>query len=167
MNDTVRTSAVTSYSTGDTLRVVAGTGSFNGSWVGPFLQSIDNVVPYLALASTYNFVTNPLFSVPSHPISCSENDELCSSYLFPGGTYLMYPQPSPQQQQTRDSVIIIHDAPATQLDFSQGLVAGDTFLQGDCAAYGSDNSIVGVVLCLAPSQASPGSVNAGSFPPRA
>jgi hypothetical protein len=155
----VKTSVITAYNQTDTFHVTAGTGQFNGSFVESFLESIDNVVPYWALASTYNFVTNPLFSAPSRPISCPRRGTQCDSYIFPGGTYLMYPQPS--LQPTADSTIIIYDAPGTQIDFALGIDASDQFLSQDCIVYGNDNSLVAVEFCLAMSQASKGSILAG------
>ena len=155
----VKTSVITAYSPIDTFNVTAGTGKFNGSFVEPFLESIENVVPYWALASTYNFVKNPLFSIPSQPISCPNRGTQCDSYLFPGGTYLMYPQPSPPP--SANSTIIIRDAPGTQIDFAQGLDASDRFLSQDCTVYGNENSVVGVEFCLAMSHVSEGSVLVG------
>ena len=157
----VKTSTITAYNHKHTFNVTAGTGQFNGSFVESFLESFGNVVPYWALASTYNFVTNPLFSISSRPISCPGRATQCGSYLLPGGTYLMYPQPSPQP--LVDSTIIIFDAPGTQIDFAQGLDASDQFLSQDCIVYGNDNSLVGVEFCLAMSQSSEGSVIAGMF----
>ena len=157
----VKTSVVTAYDHKDTFHVTAGTGPFNGSFVEPFLQSIDNVVPYWALASTYNFVTNPVFSISSRPINCPKRGTQCDSYLFPGGTYLMYPQPSPQPP--ADSTIMIYNAPGTQIDFSQGLDVSNQFLSEDCIVYGNENSIVAVDFCLAKSQVSEGSVLAGTL----
>lgn len=158
----VRTSSITAYNHSDTFHVTAGTGPFNGSFVEPFLESFDNVVPYWALALTYNFVSNLLFSISSRPITCPRRATQCDSYLLPGGTYLMYPQPSPQP--SADSTVIIYDAPGTQIDFAQGLDASDQFLSQDCIVYGDENSLVGVEFCLAMSQASKGSVLAGRFP---
>lgn len=150
----------------DTFQVTAGTGPFNGSFVEPFLDSIGNVVPYWALASTYNFIVNPLFSIPSSPISCLSKGIQCDSYLFPGGTYLMYP-PLINPPPSVDSTVIIYDAPGTQIDFSRGLDATDQFISQDCIVYGNNNSRVGVEFCLAASQASEGSILAGrlSQPP--
>ncbi|GAB7354876.1 hypothetical protein MBLNU459_g5518t1 [Dothideomycetes sp. NU459] len=155
------TSTVTAYNNTDTFHVTAGTGQFNGSFVEPFLKSIGDVVPYWALASTYNFVTNPLFAIPSRPISCPGGETQCDSYLLPGGTYLMSPQPS--SQPSADSTIIIHDAPGTQIDFASNLDAGDQFLPRDCIVYGNDDSLVGVEFCLAVSQVHQGSIVAGVF----
>lgn len=152
---------MTAYIPMETLNVTAGTGRFNGSFVEPFLENIDNVVPYWALASTYNFVKNPLFSTSSHPVSCPNRGALCDSYLLPGGTYLMYPQPS--SPPSANSTIIIHDAPGTQIDFAQGLDPRDQLLSEDCIVYGNNNSLVGVKFCLAMSHVSEGSILAGKL----
>lgn len=150
---TVGTSTTTAYRTLSTMEVTAGTGSFNGSMVEPFVASFSKQVPFWALASTYNFVTNSQFSHMSQPVACS--DLRCDSYLFPGGTYLMFP-PTPT-----DGTIVIHDAPGTQIEFSKGLGDGDRFLAQDCVVYGSEKSLVGVYFCLAASRVKEGSIIAG------
>jgi hypothetical protein len=150
---TVGTSTTTGYRTLSTMKVTAGTGSFNGSMVEPFVASFSKQVPFWALASTYNFVTNSQFSHVSQPVACS--DVRCDSYLFPGGTYLMFP-PTPT-----DATIVIHDAPGTQIEFSKGLDDGDRFLAQDCVAYGSEKSLIGVYFCLAGSRVKEGSIIAG------
>ncbi|EXJ83373.1 hypothetical protein A1O1_06995 [Capronia coronata CBS 617.96] len=159
----VETSTVTAYRCTERFDVTAGTGQFHGSFVEPFLEENGHVVPYWGLASTYNFVKNSVFSIPSHPISCPRRVAQCDSYLFPGGTYLMYPQPTPTSPLSTDAAIIIDHAPGTQVDFARGLDPLDGFLAQDCVVYGSDSSIVGVQFCLAESQVSPGSVLAGVF----
>ena len=57
----VNTSIIMAYHPTSTFYVIPGTGQFNRSYVAPFLQSIDNTVPFWALASTYSFVSKLSF----------------------------------------------------------------------------------------------------------
>lgn len=59
----VGTSFTTAYQSIREMNVTAGLGQFNGSLVEPYLQQVNYQVPYFALASTDNFIKNPMFSV--------------------------------------------------------------------------------------------------------
>lgn len=159
----VSTSTVVPYKPTDAFAVTAGTGHFNGSFVWPFLQKNSALLPYWALAATYNFVSNSLFSIPINSVSpdCFTTCARCDSYLLPGGTYLMYPQPQPLLESDEDSTILIRDAPAMQLDFTKGLHNSDEFLSGDCKVYPDESNHVGVEFCLAKSRTTQDSLIAG------
>lgn len=62
---------------------------------------------------------------------------------------------------SEDVTVVIHDAPGTQVEFSEGLISGDSFLEEDCVVYGSNDNIVGIYFCLAKSRAREGSLMAG------
>ncbi|KAJ5746569.1 hypothetical protein N7520_011751 [Penicillium odoratum] len=131
----VNTSATTSYYPINTFDVLAGTGPFNGSLIGPFLEEFNTTIPYFAIAGSYSFVNDPAFSISIEPSSCAGEMTPCNSYLFPGGIYLMWPQLN--SSMPVDTVISIENAPAMRVDFAKGLSSNDNFfLAADCTTYG-------------------------------
>jgi hypothetical protein len=70
----------------------------------------------------------------------------------------MYPPVS--RQPDSDSVVVIYDAPGTQLDF-QSQESPIAFLEQDCVTYPEDSPTVGVKLCLAKNTEIKGAIDAG------
>jgi hypothetical protein len=143
-----------------TFKVTAGTANFNGSFVAPTLTNADGSISYWILTSSGTFLHNPQFSVEIDPINCSRNQDDCDSYILPGGVQTMSPNPVYD-----DSVPIalVHNSPASQIEFQKGINVHDTFQQHDCVAIGDDRYVVGVQLCLSPSTVSNGSIVAGMW----
>ncbi|KAH6883593.1 hypothetical protein B0T10DRAFT_518691 [Thelonectria olida] len=156
----INTSVITSYYPIDVFDVLAGTGPFNGSLVGPFLRDFNTTIPYFALASSYSFIYNPQFSVSLKPSSCAGAMIPCDSYILPGGTYLMWPQLNSTVPD--GSVISIESAPAMRIDFAEGLSSQDNFFSSaDCAVFGKDR--VGLQFCLSDSAVHHESLKAGIY----
>ncbi|KAH8690821.1 hypothetical protein BGW36DRAFT_432603 [Talaromyces proteolyticus] len=155
----INTSTMTSYYPISTFNVLAGTGPFNASLIGPFLQQFNTTIPYFALASSYSFINNPAFSISLEP-SCSGSMTPCDSYLLPGGIYLMWPQLSGNVSD--GSVVSIQNAPAMRIDFTEGLGSDDNFFSAsDCTVYG--DGLAAVNFCLSESNIHHGSLKAGVY----
>ncbi|KAI3578616.1 hypothetical protein IWW34DRAFT_911570, partial [Fusarium oxysporum f. sp. albedinis] len=156
----INTSVTTSYYPIETFNVLAGTGPFNGSLVAPFLKELNTTIPYFALANSYSFIHNPQFLLSLEPPSCPGGMTPCDSYLLPGGTYLMWPQPNGTVSE--GSVISIEAAPAMRIDFAEGLSSRDGFFSlADCAVFGRNR--VGLQFCLSDSTVDKGSLKAGIY----
>jgi hypothetical protein len=141
-----------------TFTAIAGVGPFNGSFVGNELNNTAGAITYQVLVYAYNFVTNSQFSIMASPVSCSAG---CDSYIFPGALWSL--NSTPPDSPVSDTVVTIYNAPAIQMDFTEGLSDGDEFsLSGpDCTLYGEDGNAVGIIFCLAKSKAHAGSIIAG------
>jgi hypothetical protein len=157
-NFTVDTHVAMVYDPFLTFPAVAGVGPFNGSFVEYELNNTAGAITYQVLVYAYNFVTNSQFSVMASPVSCSTG---CDSYIFPGALWSLNRTP-PAIPQT-DAVVTIYDAPAIQMDFTDGLSGGDEFdlLGSDCTLYGENGNAVGIIFCLAKSRAHDRSIIAG------
>ncbi|KAI8710957.1 hypothetical protein NCS52_01524600 [Fusarium sp. LHS14.1] len=156
----INTSVTTSYYPIDVFDVLAGTGPFNGSLVGPFLREFNTTIPYFAIANSYSFIYNPEFSVSLQPSSCAGGMIPCDSYILPGGTYLMWPQLN--STVSVGSVISIESAPAMRINFAEGLSSGDNFFSSaDCAVFGENR--VGLQFCLSDSTVHHESLKAGIY----
>ncbi|KAM5529869.1 hypothetical protein FOXYSP1_17713 [Fusarium oxysporum f. sp. phaseoli] len=154
----INTSVITSYYPIDVFDVLAGTGSFNGSLVGPFLRDFNTTIPYFAIANSYSFIYNHQFTISLQPSSCTDGMIPCDSHILPGGTYLMWPQLN--RTVPVGSVISIESAPAMRIDFAEGLSSQDNFFSSaDCAVFGKNR--VGLQFCLSDSTIHHESVKAG------
>ncbi|EEP79552.1 predicted protein [Uncinocarpus reesii 1704] len=157
---------VTGYDAVYTYDVTAGVGQFNGSFVTPYIQKLQNlspeypyrVVPYTALSTVYSLIVNPMHSSISRPIACDDAD--CDSYLLSGG--LIMTTPWPPTSHPSDPVIQIYDVQSAQMEFRRNIEEGDGFVDGDCTVFGDEISVIGIRLCLANSRKNSGSVIAGS-----
>jgi hypothetical protein len=152
----VNTSVATVYDPILTFNVTAGAGSFNGSFVKPTLQNVGGRISYWILASAYDFIMNPQFSVMASPVSCSGG---CDSYIFPGAVWSM--NPAVPDDAPANSMVTIYNSPASQMEFRKGLSDGDRFSEQDCTVYGESTGPIGAEFCLARSQAYEGSIIAG------
>lgn len=138
--------------------VTAGTGRFDGKYVAPTMAIADGSLSYWVLATSSTFLDNSQFSCPIEPVSCVGSTGQCESYLLAGGLQSMSPNPP---KSNKDSIVIIYDSPASQVEFASDIDERDHFSTEDCVVYGNKNYRVGVELCLAPSVASKGSIIAG------
>jgi hypothetical protein len=137
-------------------RVTAGIGPLNSSYVPRYLQHLQNletgyshvVVPYSVQAIVFNLVTNPVHSVARRPVrigACAQDH--CDSYLLRGG--LISATPWPPIMKPSAPVIQFVDTPACQIDFQDGLRAGDVFSDHDWTLSGANTTRLGVKFCLA------------------
>ncbi|KAI9766721.1 MAG: hypothetical protein M1840_006365 [Geoglossum simile] len=163
----VKTTLATAHDPIHTYDATAGVGQFNGSYVKPFFEKLQNpnpeyryrVMPYSIHAIVYNLVVNSLYSTVSPPINCEGRN--CDSYLLTGG--LIMATPLPPTIYPSYPLILIHDVPASQLEFRRGLSDEDTFSEGDCTVYGSEGFLIGVRFCVANSRVAHGSLIAGIY----
>jgi hypothetical protein len=82
----------------------------------------------------------------------------CESYLLPGGIQSLSPDlPS----SNTDPIVVVHDAPASQVKFTIDLDENYQFAPSDCVGYGDDRYLLGLQICLAPSSVINGSIVAG------
>ncbi|KMU73562.1 hypothetical protein CISG_10104 [Coccidioides immitis RMSCC 3703] len=161
------TSLMTGYDSVYTYNATAGVGQFNGSFVQPYLQKLQNlspqypyrVVPYTALSMLYDFVVNPMHSVVGDPIACHDKD--CDSYLLTGG--LIMTTPWPPLSHPSESVIKIYDVPSTQIEFKRRISERDIFMDKDCMVFGDDQTLIGLRFCLANNPKANGSITAGLY----
>ncbi|KAI1967016.1 hypothetical protein LOZ58_000509 [Ophidiomyces ophidiicola] len=161
------TSLATGYDALYSYNVTAGVGQFNGSFVEPYLQKLQNLTPeypyriisYTTLSTAYNLVVNPMHSVIIPPISCKEDG--CDSYLLSGG--LVMTTPWPPTDHPSHPVIQIYNVPSTQIEFRRNIDEGESFLNDDCTMFGDQSSLIGIKLCLAHSRKVNGSVIAGKY----
>jgi hypothetical protein len=154
----VNTSFSTEYESDATFRVTAGTANFDGSLVAPTLTSANGSLSYWILSSSSTFLQNQQFSIGIDPINCSQNQENCTSYILPGGIQTMSPNPVGNSS---DPITLVHNSPASQIEFQKGMDVQDIFQQNDCIAVGDEQYVVGVQLCLSLSTISNESVVAG------
>ncbi|KAL4994396.1 hypothetical protein BDV10DRAFT_189064 [Aspergillus recurvatus] len=151
--------------------VTAGVGQFNGSYVGSYIELLQDretgsgysytVVPYWMQAVVNNLVTNPMHSVAGRPVpagACVEHE--CDSYLLPGG--LIGASPWPPTNHPSAPMVRMDDAPSVQLDFAAGL-RGHSFSEDECTVFGGNNTVVGISFCVADSQTVNGSFAAGVY----
>jgi hypothetical protein len=155
---TVNLRIATVYEATSYHEVAAGIGAFDGSLVGPTLNSSHGALPFWILASAYGLVDNPEFVTASSPVDCSGNSTVCSSYLFPGGLQTILPSlsatdPSP--------FVVIYNSPAIQMDFEQRGDLYHEFSTSSCLTYGDPNGAVGIELCLQADPDVPGGIRAG------
>lgn len=163
----VNTSLVTVYEPSFTYDLLAGVGQFNGSYVGPFIEHYQvqevnksiEVVPYTSLAPSYNLVSNPIYSIGSEPINCTEDD--CESYLLTGGLALA--RPWAPTNYTHDPVIVIKNVLGTQIDFQPGFAPGEILEDSDCDLFYQEPYLIAIRLCVAQSRGSQGSYIAGQL----
>jgi hypothetical protein len=154
----VNTSFGTAYEPNLTFNATAGTGSFNGSFVAPTIASVNGSVSYWILATSTTFLNNPQFSAMIGSVFCSANEVSCESYLLPGGLQSLSPDPP---SSNLDPVVVVHNALASQVEFTMGPEENYLFAPSDCVVYGDDRYLVGLQMCLAPSLAINGSIVAG------
>ncbi|KAL6232432.1 hypothetical protein BDW75DRAFT_242960 [Aspergillus navahoensis] len=153
--------------------VTAGIGHFNGSYVGSYIELLQDrereagsgypytVVPYWMQAVVNNLVTSPMHSIAGRPVpvgACIEHE--CDSYLLPGG--LIGASPWPPTEHPSAPVVRMDDAPSVQLDFAAGL-RGHSFSEDDCTVFGGSITVVGIRFCVAESQTVNGSFAAGLY----
>jgi hypothetical protein len=155
---TVNLRIATVYEATSYYDVAAGIGAFDGSLVGPTLNISNGIIPYWVLASAYGLVDNAEFVTTSNPVACTENRNVCNSYLFPGGLQTILPSlnasdPSP--------FVIVQNSPAIQMDFQQRTDSYNDFSSSNCLAYGDNRTKVGVELCVRANPDVPGGVIAG------
>ncbi|ORY00364.1 hypothetical protein BCR34DRAFT_494609 [Clohesyomyces aquaticus] len=152
----IRTSFSTVYESGVPYIATAGTGPFNGSLVKPTLKDNGGSISYSILATAPSFLQNPQFAISVQPVKCLPGKEHCESYLLPGGLMAVS---SNIPNGTSDPLIIIHDAPASQVEFrTEG--AGNAFSSSvNCSTFGDRD--IGIRLCLQPSVIYNGSVDVG------
>jgi hypothetical protein len=161
----VKTSLSVIYEPVFTYDVRAGIGPFNGSYVETYIKAFNtmnegydlNVVPYSDMATIQSLVVNPMHSVQTEPVTCSAAQ--CDSYLLPGG--LATATPWPPVNYTGEDVIVIASAPATQVDFRDGLAQGDSFQHDDCDTFGAEDVYIGLRFCSAWSNVQEGALIAG------
>jgi hypothetical protein len=155
---------MTTYETSSTFNATAGTGSFNGSLVPHAMTVFNGSIPYWILAAAYGLVTNPQFTITSEPLDCSTtvSPGSCLSYLFPGGIQTMIPSLNTAES-AGSPYVVVHRAPAVQIDFNTRADLYQHFSAKDCAVYGDPNYNVGVELCIATDTLIPGAVVAGAL----
>lgn len=137
------------YDTAITYNVTAGVGTFNASYVAPFLDYLQlispgynyRVLPYNYYAVVFNLVIDPTYSGPSSPVNYFGDD---FSYLLTGGLQMATPW-TPSGYEDYPLVKIEH-IPSVQLDFSS--FETDVFHNDDCSVYGQDTTAIGVRLCV-------------------
>jgi hypothetical protein len=125
------------------------------------LRRQNGSVSYWILASAFNFITNPQFSIPAAPVSCSVEDH-CDAYIFPGALWSM--SPSIPENTPVDVLVDISTSPALQVEFKRGLSTEDSFnIDDDCQLYTDAVGQIAIFVCLAPSQVFDGSIIAGEY----
>ena len=92
------------------------------------------------------------------PVLCSAIDTSCSSHLLPGGLQSISPNPPTS---VPDPIVVVHDAPASQVEFTSKADENYEFAPKHCVAYGNEKYVVGLQMCLAPSSRINGSIIAG------
>ncbi len=107
---------------------------------------MDGTLSYWILATASTLLNNPQFSTNIQPILCSVTNSSCASYLLPGGLQSISPNPPSANS---DPIVVVHESPVSQVEFTLGLDERDEFVPTDCVAYGDDNLIVGLQLCVA------------------
>ncbi|KAI1846979.1 hypothetical protein JX266_006854 [Neoarthrinium moseri] len=162
----LQTSQDVIYDTLNIHNVTAGVGSFQGSYVQPFIDFLQGtqegypyeVLPYGYYAPVYNLVINPMFSSLTDPIRCSGNN--CYSYLLSGGLEMVTPWIS--LEDSSFPLIQIHDVPSIQLEYTS-LSDYHRFSSTDCSILGSPASSIAARLCLSMDKSNAGTLNAGLF----
>jgi hypothetical protein len=114
-------------------------------------------VAWNILALVSNMVSNPEYSIPIAPESCSGDN--CTSYLITGG--LSSTTPWPPTGYDDSPVVQIWNALAVQVDYSKNLGSQDSFTQDDCVLIGDPGSLIGMAFCLTQSKTYPGSYASG------
>jgi hypothetical protein len=138
--------------------MTAGIGVFNSSLVQPSLNEWNHSVPYGLSSQLYNFVVNTEISVEGPAISCLDESN-CNSYLLPGS--LGTSTPWPPGGSPESPVVAIWNAPAVQYEFRDGIDSQDYFSQSDCDVIGGGQFNLAVQVCIAQSNAYPGSLILG------
>jgi hypothetical protein len=92
------------------------------------------------------------------PILYSADDISCKSYPLAGGIQSLSPDPP---SSNTNPIVIVHDTPASQVEFTIDLDENYQFAPSDCVGYGDDRYLVGLQICLAPSSVINGSIVAG------
>jgi hypothetical protein len=141
-----------------TYSMTSGVGVFNSSLVQPSLNEWNHSVPYGLYAQLYNFVVNTEISVQGPAISCLDESN-CNSYLLPGS--LSTSAPWPPGGSPESPVVAIWNAPAVQYEFRNSIDGPDYFSQSDCDVIGGGPFILAVQVCIAQSNAYPGSLILG------
>ncbi|KAL3477565.1 hypothetical protein BJX99DRAFT_257378 [Aspergillus californicus] len=153
-------------------QVTAGVGQFNGSYVRPYVQLLQDrnpnypwtIVPYSMQAIVYNLVINPIHSIGSTPSpvsECTEDDPRCDSYLLPGGLFTATPWPPTNHPEA--PMIQMVDVPSCQVDFKAGLNEADAFLGEDCTVFGANATLASIKFCVSKSRTVNGSFAAGIY----
>ena len=144
--------------------MTAGLGPFNGSYVTPFLESIQSmspqykssVVPYSFTAISYNLVANQMYSTVCDPIQCKGDG--CRSYLISGGVIMLTPW-APTSFPSYP-LILAHAVPSVQVEFHHNPTFSE-FLITDCDAFGSPGILIAARLCIRNSKGSKGLLDIG------
>jgi hypothetical protein len=163
----VRTSLSVAYDPVFSYNVTAGVGDFNGSYVRPYLDKLQNlepdyhrtIVPYNMLAMVYNLVGNSMQAIVAPPISEACASASCESFLFTGGLILTTPwQPGgyPDYPLTK-----IENVPAVQIEYRNDPSDSYIFADDDCNVYGADDFLIGIRFCVSKNPAASGSYLAG------
>jgi hypothetical protein len=157
---TVNTSFGPVYNATFAFNVTAGTGKFDGSFVAPTMKAYNGNVTLWTLATASTFLKTSQYSTSIDPINCAEENSKCESYLLPGGVRSILPNPPVSNL---DPIVLVHDSPASQVEFAIDLKGRDQFSSEECIVYGDKKYLVGVEFCLAHNSALPGSIVAGEY----
>jgi hypothetical protein len=155
----------TVYDAGYSYNVTVGVGVFNGSLIQPFitfLQSLSEdyeyqVAPYTYLSAVNSLISNPLISTISSPVSCAADD--CQSYLITGGVEMATPWIPDIHHDF--SLVIIENPPSIQLNTTHS--ENYIFQEDECDLYGGVGYTIGIKLCIAKEELSPGLLRAGKL----
>lgn len=149
--------------------VTAGVGGFNGSYVAPYLDGLQNsqpgyghtIVPFDLMATSYGLIGDSKQTIIAEPADefCGSVDDPCDSYLLTGG--LLLTTPWAPTNYSSYPFINIYDLPATQVEFQRGIISDYVFSNSECAAYGANGILVGVRLCISNNPQQDGSYLAG------
>ncbi|KAK8099580.1 uncharacterized protein PG998_012821 [Apiospora kogelbergensis] len=146
------TSNVTIYETALNYNVTAGVGSFNGSYVHPFLDYLKSLAPdypYTTLPYSYytlagSLVTYATLASVADLIYCRGDG--CFSYLLSAGLELTLPR-VPQGYSDYPLVRVV-EIPTVQVEFAL-LGPHEQNTNHDCTVYGAAETSIGIELCLA------------------
>lgn len=160
----VNTSLETVYRTAFDYDAVAGVGSFNGSYVNPFVEAYRNnqidrhdVVPYTTLALASHLVSDPSHSIAIDAVNCSS--KVCDSFFISGGLPLSWPWPPRNYSDL--PVILLKSVPGTHIQFQRHLDNEIPFDDDDCDTYYEENYLIAIRFCTKTSTQSPGLLHAG------
>jgi hypothetical protein len=163
---TVNTSLATVYKIAFEYDAVAGVGTFEGSYVRPFIETLRSqdlngvdVIPYTSLALASNLVSDVSHSIAMDASEC--RSETCDSFFISGGLPLSWPWPPTNFSDS--AVVILNSVPGIQVQFERTTSNETLFTDEDCDLFYAKNFLIAIRFCIAAAQLQRGALHAGEF----